>query len=89
MTKVNGSNKQTRGSIRAKANMPAKAGKRALPPSKGKHETSHADRRTAIWTADRLGVSNRRLKLRRVEAGSGYAMPQRSDDRMDDLRVYY
>ena len=89
MTKVNGSNKRTRGSILAKANMPAKAGKRALPPARGKHETSHADRRAAIWTADRLGVSNRKLKLRRVEAGSGYAMTQRSDSQMDQLRVNY
>lgn len=55
----------------------------------GKHETSHADRRTAIWTADRLGVSNRKLKLRRVEAGNGYAMTQRSDREMDQLRVNY
>lgn len=55
----------------------------------GKHETSHADRRTAIWTADRLGVSNRKLKLRRVDAGGGYTMTQRSDTQMDQLRVNY
>ena len=37
------------GASRAKANMPAKAGKRKLPAGKGKHITTAEDRNRAMW----------------------------------------
>ena len=74
MTKLSGSPKKTRGSIRSKAGLPAKAGKRK-PPSKQRDGQSDLQRNHAVKVFDRYGISNCVLQLRYHEPGVGFIVP--------------